>query len=154
MPYDTNMIHYSYIIMSAMASEITGLTIVYSIVYLGADQRKHQSSASLTFVWGIHWSPVNSPHKRPVTRKNVSIWWRHHDKKSPKKWQMNAQAVSVVRFTNGPYAHGDKVIQTNKLWSISINVVHVALISLHLRHNERHGVSNHQPHDCLLNRLL
>ena len=38
-------------------------------VYSGADQRKHQSSASLAFVWGIHRSPVNFPHKGPVTRK-------------------------------------------------------------------------------------
>ena len=36
---------------------------------IGADQRKHQSSASLAFVWGIHRRPVNSPHKGPVTRK-------------------------------------------------------------------------------------
>ena len=43
--------------------------------YSGADQSKHQSSASLAFVWGIHRGPVNSPHKWPVTRK---IWWRHH----------------------------------------------------------------------------
>ena len=35
----------------------------------GADQRKHQSSASLAFVRGIHRRPVNSPHKGPVTRK-------------------------------------------------------------------------------------
>ena len=35
----------------------------------GADQRKHQSSASLAFVRGIHRSPVNSPHKEPVARK-------------------------------------------------------------------------------------
>ena len=48
---------------------ITSLTIVYSTVYSGADQRKHQSSASLAFVWGIHRGPVNSPHKWPVTRK-------------------------------------------------------------------------------------
>ena len=48
---------------------ITSLTIVYSTVYSGADQRKHQSSASLAFVWGIHQWPVNSPHKWPVTRK-------------------------------------------------------------------------------------
>ena len=31
--------------------------------------KKHQSSASLVFVWGIHRWPVNSPHKGPVTRK-------------------------------------------------------------------------------------
>ena len=56
-------------IMGVMASQITSLTIVYSTVYLGADQRKHQSSASLAFVRGIHRGPVNSPHKWPVTRK-------------------------------------------------------------------------------------
>ena len=60
--------HYNDIILSAMASQITSLTIVHSSVYSGADQRKHQSSASLAFVWGIHRGPVNSPHKGPVTR--------------------------------------------------------------------------------------
>ena len=55
--------------MGTMASQITSLTIVYWTVYLGADQRKHQSSASLAFVRGIHRWPVNSPHKGPVTRK-------------------------------------------------------------------------------------
>ena len=56
-------------IMGAMASQITSLTIVYSIVYLGTDQRKHQSSASLAIVRGIHRGPVNSSRKGPVTRK-------------------------------------------------------------------------------------
>ena len=54
--------------MSAMASQITRLTIVYSTVYPGADQSKNQSSMSLAFVRGIHQWPVNSPHKGPVTR--------------------------------------------------------------------------------------
>ena len=49
--------------------QITCLTIVYSTVYSGADQRKHQSSASLAFVRGINRRAVNSPHKWPVTRK-------------------------------------------------------------------------------------
>ena len=57
------------VIMGVMASQITCLTIVYSTVYSGADQRKHQSSASLAFVRGIHRWPVNSPHKGPVTGK-------------------------------------------------------------------------------------
>ena len=61
--------HYNDVIMSEMASQITSLTIVYSTVYSDADQRKHQTSASLAFVWGIHRWPVNSPHKWPVTRK-------------------------------------------------------------------------------------
>ena len=55
--------------MSAMASQITSLAIVYSTVYSGTDQRQHQSSASLAFVLGIHLCPVNSPHNWPVTRK-------------------------------------------------------------------------------------
>ena len=55
--------------MGAIASQITSLTIVYSTFYSGADQRKHESSASLAFVRGIHRGPVNSPHKWPVTRK-------------------------------------------------------------------------------------
>ena len=71
--------HYGDVIMSAIASQITSLTIVYSTVYSDADQRKHQSSASLAFVWGIHRGPVNSPHKWPVLRGKcfhlmTSLW--------------------------------------------------------------------------------
>ena len=55
--------------MISMASQITGVSIVYSTLCSGADQRKHQSSASLAFVRGIHRWPVDSPHKGPVTRK-------------------------------------------------------------------------------------
>ena len=65
--------HRNDVIMGAMASEITSLTIVYSTVYSGADQRKHQSPASLAFVRGIHRWPVNSPHKWPVTRKTFPL---------------------------------------------------------------------------------
>ena len=57
------------VIMGSIASQITSLTIVYSIVYSDADQSKHQRSASLAFVKGIHRGPVNSPHTWPVTRK-------------------------------------------------------------------------------------
>ena len=62
-------IHYNDVIMCATASQITSPTIVYSRVYSGADQRKRLSSASLAFVRGIHRWPVNSPHKRPITRE-------------------------------------------------------------------------------------
>ena len=69
------LVHYSDVIMGAIASRITSLTIVCTIVYSGADQRKQQSSASLAFVRGrgIHRGPVNSPHKRPVTRKCLRL---------------------------------------------------------------------------------
>ena len=59
-------VHY---IMSKMAPQITSLAIVYSTVLSATDQRKHQSTASLAFVRGIHRWPVNSPHKGPVTLK-------------------------------------------------------------------------------------
>ena len=63
------MCHYNDVLMTMKASQITILTFVYSTVNSGADQRKYQGPASLAFVRGIHRSPVNSPHKRPVTRK-------------------------------------------------------------------------------------
>ena len=46
--------HYIGVIMATMASRITSLTVIYSTVYSDADQGKHQSSASLAFVCGIH----------------------------------------------------------------------------------------------------
>ena len=61
--------HYDDVIMGEIASQITSLTIFYSTVYSSADQRKHQSSASLAFMRGIHRGPVNSLHRWPVTRK-------------------------------------------------------------------------------------
>ena len=66
-------LYYSDVIMSALDSQITGLSIVCSSVCSGADQRKHQGSASLVFVRGIHRSPVDSPHKGPVTQKMFSL---------------------------------------------------------------------------------
>ena len=56
------------VITGTMASQITSLTIAYSSIYSGTDQRQHQSSASLAFVRETHRWPVNSPRKGPVTR--------------------------------------------------------------------------------------
>ena len=63
--------HYSGIIISSMASQITGISVVYSTICSGAHKRKHQSSASLTFVKEIHRWPGTSPHKGPETRKMI-----------------------------------------------------------------------------------
>ena len=54
--------HYNDIIMGIMVSQLTSLTIVYSTVYLGADQRKHQSPVSLAF-----------PAQMASNAENVSI---------------------------------------------------------------------------------
>ena len=67
--FPIQLLHDGDVIMSALASQITSVSIVYSTVCPGADQRKHQSSASRACVWGIHRPPVNSPHRGPVTRK-------------------------------------------------------------------------------------
>ena len=89
--------HYNDVIMSTIASQITSLAIVYSTVYSGADQRKHQSSASLAFVWGIHRGPVNSPHKWPVSRKmfpfdDVIMRWNYHAVTS---WEINTTIILI-----------------------------------------------------------
>ena len=60
---------YNDVTMAAIVSQIAGVPIVYSNVYSGADQRKHQSSASLAFLRGIHRWPVNSPYIGAATRK-------------------------------------------------------------------------------------
>ena len=96
--------HYNDVIMGAIASHTTCVSIVCSTVGSGVDQRKHQSSTSLAFVRGINRWPVNSPYKGPVTRK---MFLFH----------------KITRLIMLP-------------------------ASLQLRHIERDGVKNHQPHDC------
>ena len=84
-----NIYNYSDVILDTMASQITSLTIVYSTVYSSADQRKHQSSASLAIVRGIHRWPVNSAHK------NVSIWWRHHAMPGCQSRNINVTSILI-----------------------------------------------------------
>ena len=109
--------------MGAMASKITSLTIVYSTVYSDTDQRKHQSSASLAFVWGIHriLAPVIShlqasrrsitledlktgdqwiPAQMTSNSENVFISWRHHVSKHRDSWRADGtlHALPVLLF--------------------------------------------------------
>ena len=114
--------------MGAVASQITSLTIVYSTVYSDADQRKHQSFASLAFVRGIHGGLKNSPQKWPVTRKMFPF----------DDVIMHLYIRCMTRHTVQYHWYDT--------WMI--------IGSLQRRHNERDGVSNHRPHDCLLNRLF
>ena len=90
--------HYTDVKMGAIASQITSLTIVYSTVYSGADQRKRQSSESLAFEWGIHSGQVNSPHKWPVTWKTFPF-----DDIIMETWDLfqNRDASQVTHFWDG-----------------------------------------------------
>ena len=65
--------------MNAVAYQITSLTILYATVYLGEDERKHQSSASLAFVRGNSPGTGEFPAQMASNAENVSNWWRHHD---------------------------------------------------------------------------
>ena len=112
--------HHCDVIMSAMACQITSLTVVYSTVYSGADKRKPQSSASLAFVRGNNRWPANSPHKGSVTRKIFPfydvimlwntvhrLWHRNHNKyikyisnSIPRKlkWSMLGRTNKILSF--------------------------------------------------------
>ena len=74
--------HYNDVIMCAMASQITNLTIIYATVYSRRGSKKTSKLRPLAFVRGIHRWPVNSPHKGPVMRKlfpyDDVIMYPHH----------------------------------------------------------------------------
>ena len=108
--------HYGDIIMGAIASQITSLTIVYSTVYSDADQRKHQSSASLAFVRGIHRGPVNSPHKWPVTRKMFPF----EDVIMGISDRLDETFVEVANETAGPYVLCD-YIKNGSMLLVTVN---------------------------------
>ena len=77
-----NPTHYNDVIMSVISSQITSLTVVYSIVYSDADQSKHQSSASLAFVWGIHrdrWIPRTKGQLRGKCFHLMTSSWLCHN---------------------------------------------------------------------------
>ena len=79
-------LHYSDVIMSAMVSQITSLTIVYLTVYSGADQRKHQSSSFTGLCAGNSAVTGEFPAQMACNAENVSIGWRHHDMKYWMNW--------------------------------------------------------------------
>ena len=70
--------HHNEVIMSAMASQITSLTIVYSTVHLMRGSKKTSKLGIIGLCAGN--SPVTgeSPVQRASNAENVSIWERHH----------------------------------------------------------------------------
>ena len=113
------------------------------------------------FVRGIHRSPVNSPHKGQwrgaLMFSFICVWIND--------WVNNRKAGDLRRYRG----HYDVIVmyiihmqQFNHTWdnknasfqSYLFGNGCYNVISLQWRHNGRDGVSNHQPHDCLLNRLL
>ena len=146
---------YSDVIMGAMASQITSLTIVYSTVYSGADQRKHQSSASLAFVRGIHRWPVYSPHKWPVTRKMFpfddviifNLLW-------PTIWIVCLHDVLLICNLD---SHNISLRKWLQEWFCMCPLMCISsgikIITNNTTSHERHGISKHQQIDCLFSSM-
>ena len=70
---------YGDVIMSAMAAQITSVSIVYSTVCSGAHQRNYQRSASLTFVRGIHRWHIRTNNRIVGESKRLDLMWRRCD---------------------------------------------------------------------------
>ena len=159
--------HYSYCIMSEMAFQISGVSIVCSTVCWSAGQRKHQSSAPLAFVretTGHRWFPsqrasnpkfdvffdcvwingwVNNRQAGDLRRHRAHyvgfIFWLII------KWVAFSDLIRMIGYQYNTSRMAARIswLETNPILSI--------LMPLQWRHNGRHNVSNHQPHHCLLN---
>ena len=108
--------HKEYTKSMAMASQITGVSIVCWTVCSGTDQRKYKSSALLAFMEGIHRRPVDSSHKGPLTRKCIylmaSPWCRLY----AMWWGSHIPALSFKHNTNGYRYHEVPWLIVNISW--------------------------------------
>ena len=126
-----NSQHYNDVIVSAVASQITGFWVVCSTVCSGADQRKHRSSASLTLCEGN--SPVTGefPSQRASDAENIFIWWRHHETHTEHKIHTHRQVAKtsyktreIKMPTSLSYSPNFKAI--GKLWTLISRVRYFA----------------------------
>ena len=151
--------------MGMMVSQITSLMIVYSTVYSGAAQRKHQSSASLAFVRGIHRELVNSLHKWPVRRKmfpfdDVIMWsfhlplvsiplltlllfplWHHWP-----LWPFNYISITdfgAVLINSSPTGQNDRHFTNNIFRCIFVNEMFCILIKISRKFAPKSPVGNY-----------
>ena len=106
--------NYTDVTMTTMASQITSLTIVYSTVYSDADQRKHQSSASLAFVWGIdqdRWFPRTKCQLRGKCFHLMTSSWGW-----PEMWHTDVAWPPPKFFDFGQYWHSFGQLVAKKFW--------------------------------------
>ena len=139
-PHSTvSLQHYTDVIMDAIASQITSLTIVYSTVYWDADQRKHPSSASLAFVWGIHRGPVNSPHKWPVT------WKMFKFDDVIMRWSIFSKIQCAAVFTRSIF-YG--ILENNNWWFDTLTYIVLQSVQCCMKY---HAILDHSimARDCI-----
>ena len=127
----------------------------YPTACSGAYQRKHQSSASLAFVWEIHRRPVNSPHKGPVTRKIFPFDYVFMLSQKYFRAKDTLEAKIRINITH-PKLFSDTCIGSYPGHTHYTTPPLTPLLrlwkSLQWRHND--GVSNQRRSDGLLNRLF
>ena len=149
-PRPSFIIHYGDVIMGAIASQITSLTIVYSTVYSDADQRKHQSFASLAFVWGIHRGPgtpskcsiePRKPHygkwawtQRPSLLTSLNLL-QPHIPNGVGRNPLVCNAEVVGSYSELCYERNIPTISFETWWSVDWSVTSV----LNQRHSKEYG---------------
>ena len=137
-----------------MVSQIISLTIICSIVYSRCRSKKTSKLRVTSLCEGS--SPVNGefPAQRASNAESFSIWWRHHKYQPTQKVCRELSLNSKIRFFSETSLLHDWIYTScsGLLWMS--NYIRISPISLQCRHNELAGVSNHQPHNCLLNRLF
>ena len=137
-------VHYSDVIMSAMASQITGVLIVCLNVCSFPDQRKHQSSMSLAFFRGIHRCQVTGefPTQRASNAEDVPIWWRHHGMKII--WWNGPQDIKVTKSEESRPTVPWKGRNESPLIDIhsSIKAIHQSVVDIMDIHNSNMDIYN------------
>ena len=120
--------------MGATASQITSLTIVYSTAYSGAYQRKHQSSASLAFVRGIHryrWIPHTKDQWRGkcfhLMTSSWGIIWQGSLSNYHDDWRWLDAWYQDISNSH------DDVIKGPETWTLMFSLILVSGVSLNKR---------------------
>ena len=138
--------HYSDVMTSALASQITASRFIYPIVCSGAYQRELQSSASLALVRGIHRWPVNSPQKGPVLQKMFpfdDVLMRmlkdleNYLSQITKKQHFNLQSIFYVFSVSRPATKWQDLATCHwniHQWSLCRVAVMVSTHRLHIKH--------------------
>ena len=116
-------VHYNDVIMGEIASQITSLTIIYSIVYSDADQRKKSKLRVTGLCSGNSSETGEFPAQMASYVENVSIWWRHHGYMRASKKVSHSVVYYQVNATLQPVRHFSTTeLQYIRFWS---NTVHM-----------------------------
>ena len=100
---ELHLVHYNDVVLSAMASQITSLTDVYSTVYSRRRSKKTPKLRVTGLCEGNSQVTSEFPAQRASNAENVSFWWRHHDFIShgvrvPWQWRLCPQADTFRTF--------------------------------------------------------